>query len=92
MKTCDNPLSRASLVYYPNQPSELGDDQYGVSAHTDFGVLTVLCQDDVGGLQIQDINGDWFHAPPIKTQLLLMSQIYFQDGLLESINQRLIEL
>ena len=71
LKTCDNPLSRASLVYYPNQPSELGDDQFGVSAHTDFGVLTVLCQDDVGGLQIQDINGEWFHAPPIKDTIIV---------------------
>ena len=71
IKTSSQPLSRASLVYYPTQPRELGSDQFGVSAHTDFGVLTVLCQDDVGGLQIQDLNGDWFHAPPIPGTLII---------------------
>jgi len=71
IKTSSNPLSRASLVYYPSQPKDFGDDQFGVSAHTDFGVLTLLCQDDVGGLQIQDINGDWFHAPPIENTIIV---------------------
>ena len=65
------PLSRASLVYYPDQPKKMGDDQFGVSAHTDFGVLTVLCQDSVGGLQIQDSSGEWFHAPPIDGALVV---------------------
>ena len=71
LKTSSNPLSRASLVYYPSQPKDFGDKQFGVSAHTDFGVLTLLCQDDVGGLQIQDINGDWFHAPPIENTIIV---------------------
>ena len=70
-KTSSQPLSRASLVYYPSQPKEHGSNQFGVSAHTDFGVLTILCQDDVGGLQIEDINGDWFHAPPIPDTLIV---------------------
>ena len=71
LKTCKNPLSRASLVYYPNQPSNLGNNQFGVSSHTDFGVLTVLCQDSVGGLQVEDINGKWFHAPPIEDTIIV---------------------
>ena len=71
VKTSSQPLSRASLVYYPSQPKEFGSDQFGVSAHTDFGVLTILCQDNVGGLQIQDLNGDWFHAPPIPDTLII---------------------
>lgn len=71
IKTSTNPLSRASLVYYPNQPSNLGDNQFGVSSHTDFGVLTILCQDSVGGLQIQDLDGEWFHAPPIDDTIIV---------------------
>ncbi len=71
IRTSSKPLSRASLVYYPNQPKESGDDQFGVSAHTDFGVLTILCQDSIGGLQIQDINGEWFHAPPIEGTMIV---------------------
>ena len=71
IRNATQPLSRASLVYYPDQPKKMGDDQFGVSAHTDFGVLTVLCQDSVGGLQIQDSSGDWFHAPPIEGTLVV---------------------
>ena len=71
IKKSSNPLSRASLVYYPSQEVDQGEDQFGVSAHTDFGVLTVLCQDSVGGLQIKDMNGEWFHAPPIEGTMVV---------------------
>lgn len=71
LKTASRPLSRASYVYYPAQPDSAGEDQFGVGPHTDFGVLTVLCQDSVGGLQVQDINGDWIEAPPIPGTLVV---------------------
>jgi len=71
LKTSSRPLSRASFVYYPAQPAELGADQFGVGPHTDFGVLTVLCQDSVGGLQVEDINGEWIQAPPIDGTLVV---------------------
>ncbi|MGI9508242.1 MAG: isopenicillin N synthase family dioxygenase [Geminicoccaceae bacterium] len=65
------PMSRASFVYYPPQDATLGPDQFGVGPHTDFGVLTVLCQDDVGGLQVKDAGGDWVTAPPIEGTLVV---------------------
>lgn len=65
------PMSRASFVYYPPQPASMGDDQFGVGPHTDFGVLTVLGQDDVGGLQVQDVNGNWVAAQPIPGTLIV---------------------
>lgn len=71
MRTADRPLSRASYVYYPAQDESCGEEQFGVAPHTDFGVLTVLCQDDTGGLQVQDVNGDWIHAPPIEGTLIV---------------------
>lgn len=71
LKTAARPLSRASYVYYPAQPATAGEDQFGVGPHTDFGVLTVLCQDSVGGLQVQDVNGDWIEAPPIEGTLIV---------------------
>lgn len=71
LQTANRPLSRASFVYYPAQPPEMGTDQFGVGPHTDFGVLTVLCQDDVGGLQVQDVNGEWIQAPPIPGSLIV---------------------
>ncbi len=71
LRTASRPLSRASYVYYPAQPKDMGESQFGVGPHTDFGVLTVLCQDNVGGLQVQDINGDWLQAPPIAGTLIV---------------------
>lgn len=71
LKTEAAPMSRASFVYYPPQDAAMGADQFGVGPHTDFGVLTVLCQDDVGGLQVQDTHGDWVAAPPIPGTLVV---------------------
>ena len=32
---------------------------------------TILCQDNVGGLQVQNLEGEWVHAPPIEGTLLV---------------------
>ncbi len=61
----DRPVSRGSLQYYPPPPDGVAQDQFGVAPHTDFGVLTVLCQDEVGGLEIQRHDGGWMAMPPI---------------------------
>lgn len=71
MQHCDLPLSRASFVYYPAQESSNGQPVFGVGPHTDFGVLTVLCQDDVGGLQVENLAGEWIDAPPIEGTLIV---------------------
>lgn len=34
-------------------------------AHTDWGGLTMLMQDDVGGLQVWDEKAGWVHAKPM---------------------------
>lgn len=40
----------------------LGDTALG--HHTDPGVLTLLLQDDTGGLQTQALSGEWIDVPP----------------------------
>src|SRR5439155_5219325 len=40
------------------------DAQHGVGEHTDYGLLTLLRQDDVGGLQVKTASG-WIEAPPV---------------------------
>jgi len=42
--------------------AELGDTALGF--HTDPGVLTLLLQDNTGGLQAQSLSGDWIDVPP----------------------------
>ena len=87
------PLSRASFVYYPSQSENLGTQQFGAGPHTDFGVLTILCQDAVGGLQIEGIDGEWIEAPPIEGSLVinvgdLLSR--WTDGVYRSTKHRVI--
>ncbi|MEO1087630.1 MAG: 2OG-Fe(II) oxygenase family protein, partial [Acidobacteriota bacterium] len=40
------------------------DPSWGVGEHTDYGVLTMLKQDDVGGLEVLS-EGRWIEAPPV---------------------------
>ncbi|MEM7405873.1 MAG: 2OG-Fe(II) oxygenase family protein [Pseudomonadota bacterium] len=61
----DRPVSRGSLQYYPPRPDDAEPDHFSLAPHTDFGVLTVLAQDSVGGLQIQAMDGEWLAVPPI---------------------------
>lgn len=53
------------LLRYPPQPPQAPDDLFGSAPHKDFGCLTLLAQDDVGGLQVQTPAGHWVDAPPI---------------------------
>lgn len=47
-----------------------GDDEsWGVGEHTDYGLLTLLAQDEHGGLQVKTPNG-WIDAPPIDGALV----------------------
>lgn len=71
LKTSDRPISRCSFVYYPPQTTESKGKSFGVGPHTDFGVLTVLCQDSVGGLEVETPDGEWIAAPPIPGSLVV---------------------
>ena len=61
----DRCIARGSSLYYPPQPKNLGEKQFGIGGHTDWGVLTLLYQDDVGGLQVLSGDGEWVTAHPI---------------------------
>ncbi|KAI3740627.1 hypothetical protein L2E82_31097 [Cichorium intybus] len=61
-------LRRISVNYYPVCPNpELAT---GVGSHSDFSTITVLLQDEVGGLYVKKFESDnWVHVPPIKGSL-----------------------
>jgi isopenicillin N synthase-like dioxygenase len=50
------------IFHYP--PSTPDSDDWGVGEHTDYGLVTLLLQDDNGGLQVRTPDG-WVDAPPI---------------------------
>ncbi len=57
-----DPLVLFRIFNYPYSPDRT--DSWGVGEHTDYGVLTILRQDDTGGLQVKS-RGQWIDAPPI---------------------------
>lgn len=71
LRSGGRPLSRASFVYYPPVDETGGEPAYGAGPHTDFGVLTVLCQDSAGGLEVESLDGAWIPAPPVPGALVV---------------------
>lgn len=57
-----DPLILFRIFNYP--PNSSSKSEWGVGEHTDYGVLTILKQDNVGGLQVKSKSG-WIDAPPI---------------------------
>ena len=55
------------LFHYPPQPA--GQAQWGVGEYTDYGLLTLLLQDTVPGLQVRTPQG-WIDAPPLPGTLV----------------------
>lgn len=64
MKAFETPTLWLRLLHYPPQSPQAPEDLYGSAPHKDFGCLTLLAQDDVGGLQVRTPAGQWVDAPP----------------------------
>ena len=59
------------IFHYPASGPDGTDwtQSWGVGEHTDYGLLTLLAQDEHGGLQVKSPNG-WIEAPPIPGALV----------------------
>lgn len=60
-----NPTVLFRIFHYPPCDAE----SWSVGEHTDYGLLTLLAQDRVGGLQVRSGSG-WIEAPPIPGALV----------------------
>jgi isopenicillin N synthase-like dioxygenase len=59
----DKPNATLRLLHYPPVKGPLPDGQLGAGVHTDYGNVTLLATDAVGGLMVRDRSGRWLDAP-----------------------------
>lgn len=65
-----NPVSILRLLHYPPRAAS-ETESVGTGAHTDYGFLTILAQDDIGGLQIQTASGEWIDVPLLENAFVI---------------------
>ena len=67
-----DPLILFRIFHYPPRQSAAAPPDaspWGVGEHTDYGLLTILWQDELGGLQVKSPAG-WCEAPPIEDSFI----------------------
>ncbi len=77
------PLAYSQMFRYPSVPSSAGAG-LGAGVHTDWGLLTVLLQDDVGGLDMRTTDGAWIPVPPVpETLVIIFGELLYRmtDGI-----------
>lgn len=87
----ERPTTFLRLLHYPPTPIE--DGLFGSAPHTDYGFITLLAQDDIGGLQVRNKDGDWIDAPPIEGSFVMnVADIlsHWSGGLFASTPHRVI--
>jgi isopenicillin N synthase-like dioxygenase len=58
----DRPMATLRLLHYP--PREQSTSDVGAGTHTDYGSITLLLTDAVGGLEVRRRDGTWIKASP----------------------------
>jgi isopenicillin N synthase-like dioxygenase len=67
---CSEAMVQMRMFHYPPPPEEqIG--AFGSSPHTDYGMITLLAQDPIGGLEVQTLSGEWVRAPYIDGTLVV---------------------
>lgn len=59
------------LLHYPALNAEVSEGENRAGAHTDYGSITLLFQDSVGGLEVKDKGGNWLDIAPVPGSLVV---------------------
>ena len=63
--------STLRVVHYPPLPEPVPTGAVRCATHSDWGSVTLLLQDDCGGLEVLSRSGGWVPAPPVPGAVLL---------------------
>jgi isopenicillin N synthase-like dioxygenase len=66
----DRPMATLRLLHYPAPPRG-SDPEIGAGEHTDYGNLTLLATDAVGGLEVRTRAGQWIEAPVVASAFIV---------------------
>ncbi|KAG6841591.1 hypothetical protein C0991_009347 [Blastosporella zonata] len=69
------PDNQLRLLHYPSVPLEVLNSNKitRINGHSDFGSITIVFQDDVGGLEVEDPNrpGSFVPVPPVPGSIIV---------------------
>ena len=78
LQFCTKPMVQMRLFHYPPQEPMSDDKAFGVAPHTDYGMVTLLLQDPIGGLELRKRDGEWVSAPYVPGTLVINIGDLFQ--------------
>jgi isopenicillin N synthase-like dioxygenase len=58
------PTTFLRMLHYPPHPADAPSDLFGSAPHTDYGFITLVAQDGIGGLEVRSRDGGWIPAEP----------------------------
>ena len=85
------PLLYSQLFHYPSVSAARPAQRFGAGAHLDWGMLTILLQDDVGGLDVRAHDTSWHAAQPVPgTFVIILGEMMVRltDGFYRSAMHR----
>jgi len=78
LQFCTKPMVQMRLFHYPPQEPMSDEKAFGVAPHTDYGMITLLLQDPIGGLELKKRDGEWVSAPWLPGTLVINIGDLFQ--------------
>ncbi|XP_068230887.1 uncharacterized protein [Palaemon carinicauda] len=67
----DGNRSALRMIHYPSIHGDTLPNFTRCGPHTDYGTITLLFQEDIGGLQVRDRAGNWVDANPMPGSVLV---------------------
>lgn len=81
------------LLHYPAIANRSADDVFGSAPHTDYGCITLLVQDNIGGLQVKSADDQWLDVPCLADAIVLNTgqmMTIWSNGQIKSTPHRVI--